>query len=260
MKIILSRKGFDSSAGAMPSPILPDGSLLSLPIPRNDSHYRYNDLVLNERKLGSIIYELSNGKLSGGEVAHVDPDLDYGRLPRPQGWKPIFGQHGGDQTHLQNCGIGPGDLFLFFGWFQKTELVDGLLRYAAKYSSAHIIFGWLQVDEVVAINQATVKLPDWALNHPHVAKKEKYELNNTIYIATDTLNINGFRLPLNGGGVFHQFHPILQLTWPGLSRSYWKLPRWFYPIEGRQPLSYHKKINRWKIKDEFVLLESAARG
>jgi len=33
MKIILSRKGFDSSYGGCPSPILPDGTLLSLPIP-----------------------------------------------------------------------------------------------------------------------------------------------------------------------------------------------------------------------------------
>ena len=33
MKVILSRKGFDSSFGGYPSPILPDGTLISLPIP-----------------------------------------------------------------------------------------------------------------------------------------------------------------------------------------------------------------------------------
>jgi len=33
MRVILSRKGFDSSFGGCPSPILPDGTLLSLPIP-----------------------------------------------------------------------------------------------------------------------------------------------------------------------------------------------------------------------------------
>ncbi|MGC9778582.1 MAG: hypothetical protein HZR80_05015 [Candidatus Heimdallarchaeota archaeon] len=33
LKAILSRKGFDSSFGGCPSPILPDGTLLSLPIP-----------------------------------------------------------------------------------------------------------------------------------------------------------------------------------------------------------------------------------
>ena len=33
MKVVLSRKGFDSSYGGFPSPILPDGTLISLPIP-----------------------------------------------------------------------------------------------------------------------------------------------------------------------------------------------------------------------------------
>ena len=33
MKVILSRKGMDSESGVMASPILPDGTLLSLPIP-----------------------------------------------------------------------------------------------------------------------------------------------------------------------------------------------------------------------------------
>lgn len=32
MKVILSRKGFDSSNGGIPSPIMPDGTLLSMPI------------------------------------------------------------------------------------------------------------------------------------------------------------------------------------------------------------------------------------
>ena len=35
MKIILSRKGFDSGYGGMPSPILPNGIMLSMPIPSN---------------------------------------------------------------------------------------------------------------------------------------------------------------------------------------------------------------------------------
>ena len=43
MKVILSRKGFDSSNGGCPSPILPDGTLLSLPIPTDDRD-KYEDL------------------------------------------------------------------------------------------------------------------------------------------------------------------------------------------------------------------------
>ena len=33
MKLILSRKGFDSQSGGCPSPIFPNGTLYSLPIP-----------------------------------------------------------------------------------------------------------------------------------------------------------------------------------------------------------------------------------
>jgi len=52
MKIILSRKGFDSSLGKIPSPIFPSGELCSLPIPESmpdNCSIRYeeiNDYVL----------------------------------------------------------------------------------------------------------------------------------------------------------------------------------------------------------------------
>lgn len=42
MKIILNRKGFESSTGGYPSHILPNGTLLSLTIPSN-----YNILYSN---------------------------------------------------------------------------------------------------------------------------------------------------------------------------------------------------------------------
>ena len=37
MKLILSRKGFDSQSGGCPSPIFPNGTLYSLPIPHDHS-------------------------------------------------------------------------------------------------------------------------------------------------------------------------------------------------------------------------------
>ena len=49
MKIILSRKGFDSgkSSGCFPSPILPNGKIISFPIPSSDSCLRSE-----ERRVG----------------------------------------------------------------------------------------------------------------------------------------------------------------------------------------------------------------
>ena len=52
MKIIFSRKGFDSVSGRVPSPILPDGRLLSLPIPDKGSSIRYDDLLAYRSMMG----------------------------------------------------------------------------------------------------------------------------------------------------------------------------------------------------------------
>jgi hypothetical protein len=47
MRIIFSRKGFDSSSGGVPSPIFPDGRMLSLPIPDRLSRIAYADISGN---------------------------------------------------------------------------------------------------------------------------------------------------------------------------------------------------------------------
>ena len=41
MKIILSRKGFDSANGGIVSPIMEDETLISFPIPSEDDKDRY---------------------------------------------------------------------------------------------------------------------------------------------------------------------------------------------------------------------------
>lgn len=51
MKIVLSRKGFDSAVGQVASPILPDGKLCWLPIPesRPDSRSkRYAEIIMGD--------------------------------------------------------------------------------------------------------------------------------------------------------------------------------------------------------------------
>ena len=58
MKVILSRKGFDSQYGGMPSPILPDGTMLSLPIPSKDDNIKYSDLNWNGKSYYDLIHEL----------------------------------------------------------------------------------------------------------------------------------------------------------------------------------------------------------
>ena len=47
MRVILSRKGFDSSNGGCASPIFPDNTMLSLPIPSEDGNMDYGELSYN---------------------------------------------------------------------------------------------------------------------------------------------------------------------------------------------------------------------
>ena len=61
MKVILSRKGFDSSNGGVPSPIMPDGTLLSMPIPTEDNAH-YGELYWDGASYEEI---LSFGNIGG---------------------------------------------------------------------------------------------------------------------------------------------------------------------------------------------------
>ena len=60
MKIILSRKGFDSgkSNGCFPSPILPNGKIISFPIPSSDSCLSWDDIETEDIDLKEIIKDL----------------------------------------------------------------------------------------------------------------------------------------------------------------------------------------------------------
>ncbi len=109
MKIVFSRKGFDSSAGGGPSPIV-EGRPVSLPIPAGTaSRTTYGALGL-----GELASRASRGKLDAGDLCHHDPMFcENGTC--------VFGQHSAAQTHLEGQGVGIGDVFVFFGLFAEEE-------------------------------------------------------------------------------------------------------------------------------------------
>lgn len=257
MKIILSRKGFDSAAGGVPSPILPDGTMLSLPIPDRASPIRYADVVLHGRPLGSLVEELTHGKKKASYGAHLDPDVVAEAYPRSPGWRPTFGQAGGEQTVLRREGVGPGDLFLFFGWFRQVEPQQAGWCFRPGAPNLHVLWGWLQVANVVDV--ATGVVPDWARYHPHVAAAAGRR-NNTLYFGTDRLELGGARLDVPGAGVFRNFDERLRLTKEGASRSVWSLPSWFAPSSERLPLGYHREPSRWSVSGGRVELRTVGRG
>lgn len=91
MKIIFSRKGFDSSSGGLPSPILPDGRIISFPIPDKTSSIKYSDIKYDEFNIGHMVSLLSKDKIPAHYFAHLDPDLRHDAIQRSTGWN-VSGQ------------------------------------------------------------------------------------------------------------------------------------------------------------------------
>ena len=185
MKIILSRKGFDNQYGGQPSPILPDGTLLSLPIPAKGEEVRFSDLIHNNKSYLEIIKELKpNTKIKDYYTCHLDPDIRKECLSRDSNWKPLFGQAGSSQGHLDKQGVTKGDLFLFFGSFRHTVLKGNRLTYVKNAPVIHLIFGYLQVGEIYKNS-----FPSHIKHHPHAGKNFINNPNNAIYEATEKLSL-----------------------------------------------------------------------
>ncbi|KKM76059.1 hypothetical protein LCGC14_1383930, partial [marine sediment metagenome] len=247
MKLILSRKGFDSTYGSYPSLILPDSTLLSFPIPNrnfvkmekqplffNGDSYspikyknikvphlihkslasydiiinNYQDLIDQLLQSKDIKYKGKKYPKSEPWYCHLDPDLIREVLPRQQGWRPLFGQVKGAQKELENQKVGINDLFLFFGWFRKTIIEKGMLKYdRSDKQGKHIIFGYLQIDDILTIKDK-MKIQSWMKPHPHLGKKLWDTINNTLYVAKPTLSWDS---NYAGAGTF-KFHENLALT------------------------------------------------
>ncbi len=261
MKIILSRKGFDSSSGGVPNPILPDGKLLSLPIPDSLSDIRYDQVSVDalhryDSTLSALVEDLTQGRVSGSHGAHLDPDLCTGHFPRRKRWRPLLGQRGSALGHLVKQGVGCGDVFLFFGLFRPVELFQGRWRFVAATKAEHILWGWMQVEEVLTVSEAIERYP-WVSYHPHC--QEGASRSDRLYVSAgdDMSDINGRGF---AAGVFPTVADTLRLTDPNARLpSAWRLPRWFYP-EQKTPLSFHGKPQRWSRDQRYCYLQSVARG
>lgn len=190
MKIVFSRKGFDTQNGFGPSPIV-DGRPVSLPIPDTKGLSRTTYAQLG---LGDHAVQASGGKIRGDALCHHDP------MFTPDG-RCYFGQCQSAQGHLANEGIGPGDVFLFFGLFARP---DG--------ERHHRLFGYLEVEQVVPIAGAARETlaPFDALDHPHAIGM--HGTNDHIYAGP--------------GGLAQTATDDLRLTVPGGPLTLWKRPHW----------------------------------
>lgn len=266
-RIVISRKGFDGGTGCIPSPILGDGTMMSLPIPDAAGTVSYADLWLNGHSYGKLVTDLKaqritrkmeKKRISAADMAHMDPDLIRGMQQRKPDWRPAFGQSGKDATILKNHSVGRGDLFLFFGWFRRCELAGGTYRFISDEPDLHVVYGYLRVGDVIRLSDDPV--PDWAKNHPHLhGTARKADLGNTLFVAADHLGLPGAE-ELPGAAAFRMFADALRLTAPGMTRSWWQLPKWFHPAQGVPPLSSHEKLDRWHLQGDTCFMQSVARG
>jgi len=259
MKIIMSRKGFDSSSGGVPSPIFSDGKMLSLPIPSKQSSIKYKDVSWEHTNLGGIVEQLTNNRIKPSYLAHLDPDLNPASIKRDKGWTPLFGQVSAAQGHLSNQSICKGDLFLFFGLYRNVTTINNRYYYDSKSLPKHVIWGWLQIGDIIKIDTCDRKKLKWALYHPHFHRNQ--DPTNTLYIASKYLSIDGIKVKIPGAGIFKYFDNKLQLTKMNSPKvSIWQLPKWFFPNNGKPPLTYHSDIKRWTETNKYVILNSVNKG
>lgn len=138
----------------------------------------------------------------------------------------MFGQHSAAQTHLERQGVGVGDVFVFFGLFAEEETDE----------PHHRIFGYLQVENVVALS-AGIPADLINLAHPHAL--EMHGSNDVIW--------------RGGGRVANRASDALRLSVPGGPPSLWQRPAWLK----HGGLSYHDRADRWLRAGR---LKSVARG
>ncbi len=254
MKIIISRKGFDAENGGCASPILPDGTMLSFPIPQ--SYYpvdSFDSISYGGKSYMTIWDELRPNRSNHIYGCHLDPDIRPGiRDENPKDWKAVFGQCEGAEGHLENQGVGLGDIFMFFGWFKDTEEYKGKLRYKRGSEDIHAFYGYLQIGEIVRDPEESMKYY-W---HPHSGLGAT---KDTMYVASDHLIIDGMDTGLKGYGTF-RYSPDVVLTMPGMPKSRWKLPDFFkdvniscHSIDCFKPEGYFQSV---RIGQEFVVSES----
>ena len=263
-KVILSRKGFDTSTGGIPSWIY-RGKTFSIPIPEAGSGIFYNQLHFdNEHSYLDVMRDLGVKCYS---EAHLDPDIKKGILRnRHENWRAAFGQHGAALSHLLQSAfsVNKGDLFLYFGWFKEIELKNGKFRYVKNAPDLHLLYGWLEICEI--IEASILKCPEFLLSHPHIIFKNEYGRgSNCIFTATEKSSWftgkNGEHIV--GAGNFN-YHPELILSYQEgkpYKRSLWQLPACFFR-NNKCLLSYHENREGIPIsgKKNRKLLQSVARG
>jgi hypothetical protein len=125
---------------------------------------------------------------------------------------------------------------LFFGLFQRVKHKLEKFEWDKSSPKLHVLWGWLQIDEILVVDACDKARYKWASYHPHFnwTPDEK----NTVYVSRQYLKLPGVGAEeFAGAGVFKYFSEQIQLTAPhAKSHTIWDLPEWFYPRDGKSRL------------------------
>ena len=200
---------------------------------------------------GSLVGDLTRGRLTPEDWCHLDPDINPDSLPRRPGWRGALGQVAAAQGHLANQGVQRGDLFVFWGLFRPVAH-DGGWKFTGR--PEHRVWGWLQIGEIIELgvdgSHAMTERP-WLSDHPHT--RAGWSPQNVLYVATEELTLGSRDLLLPGSGVLKIGY---RLSETGAKISTWRVPDWLNPRRGGSGMTYHPP-HRWGADGT---VRSAARG
>lgn len=271
MKVILSRKGLDSSFIDKASPIIND-RFVSIPIPQVDTGIMYKDLYFDSST--SYLQIMKDLGINRFTEAHLDPDLrmNIKKNRTAINWKAAFGQDDNAQHHLNEKAFkywkegeeNVPTIFLFFGWFSFAEKNKDkyVYKHIKEYRNGfHAIYGYLEVDKKIEINNENIneirtKYP-YLIDHPHIKNYNDFnEKNNTVYIAKNSLSFNSH---LKGFGVF-KYNESLVLSEKNNNRSTWLINKCFAGKDGNVLMSHiTEKYEKTEIHDK-IRIKSNGRG
>jgi hypothetical protein len=247
MKLVLSRKGFDSGSGGSFSPYNHDtGKYIWFPIPEKVNSYSnrigYTDILVENEYISSLkgynlseVYKSLKGtdrvKLRKNEYASINDDDLFAHFDPMLGIPPWiresenckigrgFGQFNA-APHLGKHNVNEGSIFLFFGGFQST---------LNKKISGHFIYGWLKVKKrIETYKQCKEILEEYNLyHHPHITEAAFIRNQKNYIFVPDQWLFEDLKVP--GCGYFTTLNDQLMLSNNKESNiATWKLPNLFY--------------------------------
>lgn len=289
MRIVLSRKGYDSANGGMPSPVFVSSDenwnyrMYSLPIPEFRRNSDGSIISFNTgAKRSDLRYprdfdvKVSYPKgLDSDFFVHHDPDIRrYTHRRIPENWVPVYGQTEGAATHLRgehDEHLGTDTLFIYFGLFQfVARNAEGSWVRMPGTEPFHAIWGYLQAKKVVCMDISKRKCSEAVARyswHPHCSEHKLQSRKNTLYIGSESpLTFDGRVMDVPSYGTF-KYSRELALTADRMSSSRWSLDSlpWL-DLDNRLPHMTHHDGKSFgngffqsaMIGQEFIVDEDAA--